>query len=299
MAEAEADRLFARAAAALSGTGAPRDLPAARELFRQAAAAGRRDAAVIFTNLLASGVGGPRDWPAALAFLHRLAPSGRRSQRELAIVSAMKLTPAGDPIDVPAGEPLCEAPRISLFRAFFSPAECRYLIEAAEPMLEPSVVVDSATGRQVRDPVRTSDGTGFTWPLENLAVHALNRRIAAATGTAPEQGEPLQVLRYRPGDQYRTHFDAIPGFANQRAHTMLVWLNHGFEGGETRFPTPGLSLKYAAGDAILFRNVGDDGRRDPAAAHAGLPVTKGEKLIASRWIRERPFEPPVGGRVTG
>jgi prolyl 4-hydroxylase len=166
-------------------------------------------------------------------------------------------------------------------------------------MLEPSVVVDNVTGRQVRDPVRTSDGTGFTWPLETLPVHALNRRIAAASGTAPEQGEPLQVLRYRPGDQYRTHFDAIPGFANQRVFTMLVWLNDDFEGGETQFPTPGLSLRFPAGDAILFRNTGADNRRDPAAAHAGLPVTRGEKRIASRWIRERAFEPPMGSRATG
>ncbi|HEX9931350.1 MAG TPA: 2OG-Fe(II) oxygenase [Allosphingosinicella sp.] len=294
---AEADALFERAAAALTGAGGRRDTAAARELFRQAAAAGSRNAAVIFTNLVASGVGGPRDWPAALRFLESLAPSGRRSQRELETVRAMALTPAGDPAEVPRGERVCEAPEIVHFAGFFTAAECRYLIEAAEPMLEPSVVVDNATGRQVRDPVRTSDGAGFTWPLETLAVHALNRRIAAASGTTPEQGEPLQVLRYRPGDQYRTHFDAIPGFENQRVYTLLVWLNDAFEGGETEFPEAGLSLRFPAGDAILFRNVGADGRRDPAAAHAGLPVTKGEKLIASRWIRARPFEPPVGGRA--
>jgi prolyl 4-hydroxylase len=294
---AEADALFARAAAALAGTGGRRDTALARALFRDSAAAGRRDAAVIFTNLVASGVGGPRDWPAALAFLANLAGSGRRQQRELEIVSAMALTPDGDPIKAPVGEIVCESPHIRLFRGLFSRAECGWLIESAAPMLEPSVVVDNATGRQVPDPVRTSDGMGFTWPLENPAVHALNRRIAAASGTAPEQGEPLQVLRYRPGDQYRTHFDAIPGFANQRAMTMLVWLNDGFEGGETEFPAPGLKLRHGVGDAILFRNVREDGSRDPDSAHAGLPVVSGEKYLASRWIRQRPFEPPVGGRA--
>jgi prolyl 4-hydroxylase len=156
-------------------------------------------------------------------------------------------------------------------------------------MLAPSVVVDAASGRQMPDPVRSSDGMGFTWPLENPAVHALNRPIAAASGTDVECGEPLQVLRYKPGDQYRTHFDAIAGFDNQRVMTCLVWLNDGYEGGETFFPTPGLALRGAKGDAILFRNAGDDGRRDEAAAHAGLPVRAGEKLIASRWIRQQPF----------
>jgi prolyl 4-hydroxylase len=292
---AEADDLFARAAAALAGTGGQRDTALARSLFRDSAVAGRRDAAVIFTNLLASGVGGPRDWPAALAFLANLAGSGRRQRRELEIVSAMALTPDGDPIEAPVGKSICAAPHITLFRGLFTPAECAWLIEAAAAMLEPSVVVDNATGRQVRDPVRISDGMGFTWPLEDPAVHALNRRIAAASGTAPEQGEPLQVLRYRPGEQYRTHFDAIPGFANQRAMTMLVWLNDGFVGGQTEFPTPGLKLRGETGDAILFRNVREDGSRDPDCAHAGLPVAAGEKYLGSRWIRQRPFEPPVGG----
>ena len=50
-------------------------------------------------------------------------------------------------------------------------------------------------------------------------------------------------------------------------------------------------------DAPLFRNALADGTRDPAAAHAGLPVIRGEKLIASRWIRARPFEPPSGERA--
>jgi prolyl 4-hydroxylase len=164
-------------------------------------------------------------------------------------------------------------------------------------MLEPAVVVDPASGRQVRDPVRVCDSAGFTWPLENPAIHALNRRIAAASSTAARQGEPLQVLRYRPGGEYRPHFDAVPGFANPRVMTMLVWLNEDYEGGETHFPTPGLKLKGRTGDAILFRNTGADGRRDPSAGHSGLPVTAGEKLIASRWIRERTFVMPVGERA--
>ena len=84
-------------------------------------------------------------------------------------------------------------------------------------MLAPAVVVDPATGRQRPDPVRISDSVGFTLPLENPAVHALNRRIAAASGTRAAQGEPLQVLRYRPGGEYKPHFDAIPRL-RQPAH---------------------------------------------------------------------------------
>jgi prolyl 4-hydroxylase len=130
--------------------------------------------------------------------------------------------------------------------------------------------------------------------LENPAVHALNRRIAAASRTAPEQGEALQVLRYGIGGEYKPHFDSIPGFANQRAFTMLVWLNEDYEGGETWFSAPELALKGVTGDGVLFRNLGADGRRDPLSAHAGLPVTSGEKLIASKWIRQRAFDGGLG-----
>jgi prolyl 4-hydroxylase len=283
---AEADDLFDRGAAAL-GAG---DKASARELIRGAAELGRLDAAVIFANFVCSGVGGPRHWQNGLAMLRGLAKVNRRSARELALIERMALTHEGDPLSLPPPEPVCEAPHIVAFRGLFSAEECAYLIEAARPMLTPAVVVDVRTGSQKRDPGRISDGCGFTWPLENPAVHALNRRIAAASGTAPEQGEPLQILRYAPGGEYKPHFDSIPGFANQRAYTMLVWLNEDYEGGETWFNAPKLALKEVPGDAVLFRNVGADGRRDPLSAHAGLPVMSGEKLIASKWIRQRAFE---------
>lgn len=294
---AEAGDLFEAAAAKLRGDGGARDLAAALELFRQAAGAGRVDAAVIYCNFLAAGVGGPRRWSEALRLLAALADVNPRSRRELERVEAMALTEDGDPVEMPEGERLCDAPSITRFERLFSTEECAWLAAAAAPMLEPAVVVDPGSGRQVRDPVRVCDSAGFTWPLENPAIHALNRRLAAASRTAVLQGEPLQVLRYRPGGEYRPHFDAIPGFANPRTMTMLVWLNEDYAGGETHFPTPGVKLKGRTGDAILFRNTGADGRRDPAAGHAGLPVTAGEKLIASRWIRERRFEMPLGEKV--
>ena len=200
---------------------------------------------MIHCNLVASGV----DWEEGLRLLRDLARSSPRCRRELEIVEAMAPGPP------PAGEVVSEAPHIVLFRKLFTEAECRYLIEAATPMLAPSVVVDAATGRQRPDPVRISDGIGFTLPLENPAVHALNRRIAAASGTDVAQGEPLQVLRYRPGGEYKPHFDAIPGFANQRILTMIVWLNEGYEGGETMFAKTGAKFKGKTGDALLFRNA--------------------------------------------
>jgi prolyl 4-hydroxylase len=279
---ADAGRLFDEAVERLRAG----DPAAARELFGRAGAAGRHDAAVIHCNLVAAG----EDWARGLDLLRGLAQRDRRCRRELDIVGTMALTPEGDPAARPHGEEIGRSPDLVWFDGLLTAAECDYLAGAARPMLEPSVVVDPRSSRQVPDPVRTSDGAGFTAPLENPAVHALNRRIAAASGTEVDQGEPLQVLRYRPGEEYRPHFDAIPGFANQRRLTMLVWLNEDYEGGETLFLHTGRKLRGRKGDGLLFRNADESGRRDPASGHAGLPVTSGEKLVASRWIRQRRFE---------
>lgn len=274
----------------LSGQFVRRDLAAARDLFRRAAEAGHEEAARVHTAFVANGTGAPADWQEALRLLRLYDFPGGSAQREL--IDRMDLSPSGDPLERPAEKQLSDRPHVSQFPALFSPAECDFLAAEAEPWLEPSVVIDPRTGRQHRNPVRTSDGMSFALFLEGPAVHALNRRIAAATGTGVAQGETLQVLRYRPGQEYRPHFDAVTGEANQRILTMLVYLNEGYDGGETLFLKTGLSFKGSKGDALLFRNTLADGRADELSQHAGRPVAAGEKLIASRWIRARPFAFP-------
>jgi prolyl 4-hydroxylase len=173
----------------------------------------------------------------------------------------------------------------------FSISECAALIAAAQPFLRKSVVVDPNTGQMRADAIRTSDAAMFPWIDETPFVHALNRRLAAASETDVKQGEPLQVLRYRPGQEYRPHFDAIDNAENQRVLTFLVYLNDDYEGGETEFIATGLKVKGRKGDGLLFRNADMTGARDHNSQHAGLPVTAGEKYLASRWIRERQFTP--------
>ena len=58
--------------------------------------------------------------------------------------------------------------------------------------------------------------------------------------------------------------------------TFLVWLNSDYEGGETYFRHPGMKMKGGPGDGLLFRTRAPR-NRDPAAEHAVLPVSAGEK----------------------
>ena len=118
----------------------------------------------------------------------------------------------------------------------------------------------------------------------------INRCIAAATGTQPEWGEPLNVLRYKQGQQFRPHHDGRGSEDGpMRIMTALIWLNEQFDGGETEFPRLNIRVRGGVGDMLVFRNVHDDGSEDDRVLHAGLPVTNGVKWMASRWIRATDF----------
>jgi prolyl 4-hydroxylase len=284
------DALEYLATLCLAGNIVNRDLVLSRDLFHRAAAAGSETAAAAYRAFVANGTGGPAVWKKAVELVEQAARSDPQAERELQLISAMQLSDDGDPIDSFSAEHISNSPDVVIHRSLFTEAECEFLIESAMPSLKPSTVVDPQTGALVPNPIRTSDAAGFPLMSEKPAIHALCRRLAAASGTHVKQGEPLQILRYGPGQEYRPHFDAIGGADNQRVLTFLVYLNDDFEGGETLFLKPDLKIKCRKGDGILFRNADGDGRLDPNSQHAGLPVTAGEKFLASRWIRARPLQ---------
>jgi prolyl 4-hydroxylase len=280
----DADALYALGLWRLEGRHLPRDLGAARSLVAQAEQAGSLHAARTLSAFLATGLAEPPDWSGALALLDRWSDRDPIAGRQLALIAAM--APPS------AAEPISGSPWVVRFPGFFSAAEVSFLLDLAERRFKPALVFDEKQQRFVAHPYRDAQVAAFPVVFEWPAIHALNRRIAAASGTDVAQGESLQVLRYEPGQQYRQHLDAVPGLGNQRIVTMLIALNDDFDGGATVFAEADLTLRGRSGDALLFRNVGEDGRPDRRSLHAGAPVTRGVKLIASRWIRQRP--PPPG-----
>jgi prolyl 4-hydroxylase len=272
----------------LEGRYVSRDLSLSRNHFCRAGELGDPTAEHVYIAFLANGIGGEADWHAAKERLRKFASVDERAARQIQLLERMDLRPNGYPAAKPDGQQLSASPGIWVFRDFMSAAECEYLISTAKPLLKQSVIVDPTTGQLRSDPIRTSEGAMFPWVSEDLVISALNRRIAAARDTELACGEPLQVLRYRPGQEYRPHQDALPDTDNQRVLTMLVYLNDDYRGGETLFTRTHLRVSGAIGDGLLFRNAEPGGVPDVQAEHAGLPVLEGEKYIASRWIRERP-----------
>ena len=268
----------------------PQDPVAARELWRRAAELGHAQSAEITTNLLANGVAGPRDWPAALDRLRGEARCSEHRKRALQLIEKMALDDAGSPLKLPAAERLAERPDVRRVERLFTAAECDYLRQLAEPAYEPSVVND-ARGQPMRDPIRTSDGAVLHWMVEDPAVHALNRRMAAISGTSYEQGEATLILRYKGGQEYKPHFDFVRSEQNQRFMTVLVYLNHDYKGGETAFPEIDLKVKGRKGDALIFTSALPDRSVDPLSKHAGMPITQGVKYLCTKWIREKTWVP--------
>lgn len=282
-----------------------RDFGLARLLFGRAGEAGHRGAAITHAVFVALGAGADPDWRTALALLQTAAKTDPVATRQCELIDTMNIDGTGKPRSLPETEHRSRQPDVSLLAALFSPDECAHIIALSQPFLAPSVVVDSRTGKQSPNPIRTSLGAVLGPIQQDMVIHMLNMRIAAATGTQIDQGEPLVVLRYAPGQQYREHHDGLPGEANQRCRTLIAYLNDDYAGGETTFAAAGLAIKGRTGGALSFRNTLPDGRVDERSRHAGQPVDHGVKWICTRWIRARDFDPwglrtpsPLAGRAS-
>jgi prolyl 4-hydroxylase len=211
---------------------------------------------------------------------------------------------AGGPNEIDAGDRIVHilmalnAPRVVLFGDLLSPGECEALIEMSRGKLERSNVVDRQTGRYERHPDRTSEGTYFR-RAENELIERIEKRIAELTGCPIERGEPIQVLHYGPGNEYKPHFDyfdpadsgnrKVLSMGGQRVGTLIMYLNDVQGGGSTVFPDIGLDVLPRRGNAVFFAYSDDEGRLDRRTLHGGSPVGAGEKWIATKWLRQREY----------
>lgn len=187
-------------------------------------------------------------------------------------------------------------PRVVVFGGLLGTDECQALMEEARPRLARSETVDNATGGSEVNAARTSEGMFFERG-ETPLIDRIERRIADLLGWPVERGEGLQILRYRPGAEYKPHHDYFdPRYAGtpkilerggQRVATVVMYLNTPEGGGSTTFPDVGLEVAPVQGNAVFFSYD----RAHPATRtlHGGAPVTAGEKWVATKWLREGEF----------
>lgn len=188
-------------------------------------------------------------------------------------------------------------PRVIVFGGVLSDAECDALMAEAEPRLNRSLTVVNDTGGSEVNEVRTSDGM-FFGRGETPLCELIEARLAALANWPVENGEGLQVLRYRPGAEYKPHYDyfdpsqagtpTILRRGGQRVGTFVLYLNTPEAGGSTTFPDVGLEVAPCKGNAVFFAYE----RPHPSTGtlHGGAPVLVGEKWVATKWMREARFD---------
>ena len=197
-------------------------------------------------------------------------------------------------------EVVSDEPRIMLVHNFMSPAECDEMVALSEAKgMSQSTVQGRVVNEISKD--RTSHTTTFLRAQTDL-IARIEQRAAVLAGLPLANFEPLQVCRYKPGQQYRPHYDFfVPGMrgtpealkrGGQRLVTLFVYLNDldpKETSGHTDFPKLDLKIAPRKGTAAFWLNVKPDGTEDLRMLHAGTPPQLSVKYGMNIWARQLPF----------
>jgi prolyl 4-hydroxylase len=189
-------------------------------------------------------------------------------------------------------------PLIAVLDGVLSEEECDELIRLSAKKMHRSTTVDPISGKHEVIADRSSEGTFFALNADPF-IARLDRRIAEVMNWPVENGEGLQVLHYNVGGEYKPHFDYFPPedpgshvqmtIGGQRVSTMVMYLNEVEEGGTTIFPELGLEVVPKKGSAVYFEYTNSQNQLDRLTLHGGSPVTRGEKWIVTKWMRQRRY----------
>jgi prolyl 4-hydroxylase len=146
-------------------------------------------------------------------------------------------------------------------------------------------------GRGIREGLEQSDwmelditpfsDAGFQQLLQSKMRHYLDRYNNEVSLPLPipesVKLDRLVIKRYVPNnnEQFQVHFDSLGPVAN-RYLVFLWYLNDVAEGGETNFPSLGMSVQPKQGRLLMFPPYW-------MFQHEGLPPISGEKFIFSTY----------------
>ncbi|MCA0894942.1 prolyl hydroxylase family protein [Microbulbifer agarilyticus] len=174
-----------------------------------------------------------------------------------------------------------------------SAAECRQLIHFIRPNLRPSTTTNTADQYRGYRTSRTCD-LGL---LQNPLTEVVDQRICHVLGIHWSYSESIQAQWYSEGQEFKSHTDYFEPdsdeyrrFARdrgQRTWTFMIYLNGDCEGGETRFTRLNRSFQPQTGQAVIWNSLDKNGLPNPDSMHCGMPVTRGEKVILTKWFRTR------------
>ena len=294
-------------------------------MLRDAVKMGGAEAAARLAVIHAAGAFATPDWPGALRLSMLAAERGWAPARaELEVLESMiGLRAAAPRADRTPGEPAVRpgeslleehnlrelllpgpgaivhsSPRICRFPSFVSERVCDWLVERARGKLERARVYDAYEKTDVVDESRTNSCAIFNAMEADLVQIMVQARMSVGCGQPMAHMEASTVLHYAAGETIGNHYDFVdpahPGYDEEirrfgnRVVTFLVYLNAGYEGGETVFPRIDVSHSGERGEGLFFVNTHADGRPDLDTLHSGRPPIRGEKWVVSQFVRDRP-----------
>jgi len=186
------------------------------------------------------------------------------------------------------------SPEIFEVADLLSKIECEYIKYISSPFMRPSMTVNPKTGEHVKDEIRTSYSATIDWLAEDPAINLIMQKCCNLFDVNANQSEVLHVLHYSIGEEYKPHYDFFGGTDDhnnftdkqQRIKTICLYLNDVEQGGNTTFPNLNKSIKPKKGNAVFFENINPENNVPYIESlHAGEPIIRGEKWLATLWIR--------------
>jgi predicted 2-oxoglutarate/Fe(II)-dependent dioxygenase YbiX len=195
---------------------------------------------------------------------------------------------------------ILQDPDIFVVRDFLSPEECNRLIALSESIGYIDAPINAGSGFVIRKDVRNNDRV-----IHDDAEYA-QRLFSKLLPFVPERYRIFQVVdlnerfrfyRYRVGQKFDWHFDGSYHRDNGESSklTFMIYLNEGFEGGETSFnlrrhgvirdDDDVISVVPQTGMALVFRHD---------VLHTGREVHAGTKYVVRSDIMYRPM--PLSSR---
>ncbi|MFK7768373.1 MAG: 2OG-Fe(II) oxygenase [Mariniblastus sp.] len=168
-------------------------------------------------------------------------------------------------------------PYILKIHELLSPSECAELIQRIEDLDPKTATINSAGGTKVNLDVRNNDRVIFD---DQALADDLLKRIDE---DAPREifgrelvgvNERFRCYRYQAGMRFAPHADGsfVRNESERSYYSFLVYLNAGFEGGNTTFMTnPEISIEPEVGMGLLFQHP---------IIHEGSVVNSGIKYVA-------------------
>ena len=170
---------------------------------------------------------------------------------------------------------------IFIIEGFMLPEECSYYVSTGEDLTYKEATVDTGKGHMMIKGVRNNDRVLYENKQLASEIWEKIKHFAPVIGNSEPIGlnELFRFYRYIPGQRFKAHREGsyIRNEKEASFYTLLIYLNEGYKGGETRFDN-GITVEGSQGMALIFLH---------SLKHEGCVVTEGTKYVLRTDIMYR------------